>query len=321
MKKIIVAISMLLVATLALSVAAFGAPADYGVKTYYLGSPVAYAPSCDGIFGASEYITSYVLNDAAVYVDSSVGTLTSNKTLDNPASPAAVTTSMKVGISYDVDYIYVAVQTNLSSNVSDVTYTVELDGVAYTLAPDFDDSKVNYKSESTLSGTLFTGELAIVNNSINPASLTVDDTYELKITELTKDNKGNNLNKSIWNAVKLTNTQKYELIADGFNLTGDYMVHSFVLGTQSYVKPAITVTQEPVGIPTVPGTTEVPTTEVPTTEPATTEPATTEVPTTEPVTTEPVKKDGCKNSIGLMGIALVATLGTCAVVVTKKKED
>ena len=345
MKKIIVAISMLLIATLALSVSAFGAPADYGVKTYYLGSPVAYAPTVDGIMGASEYITSYVLNEAAIYVDSTVGALSSNKPLDKPATSTAVTTSMKVGLSYDVDYIYVGIQTSLGTGVSDVTYTVELDGVAYTLSPDFDDSKVNYKSESKLSGNLFVGELAIVNNSIS-AALTVDDTYELKITELTKDNKDNALNKSIWNAVKLNSIQKYEL-----NTTADYIVHSFVLNSQSYVKPAVSVSQEPIGIPTVPGTTEVPTTEVPTTEPATTEPVTTEPVTTEPATTEPAttepattepattepattqpaatepattepapEKD-CKNSIGLMGIALVATLGTCAVVATKKKED
>ena len=73
-------------------------------------------------------------------------------------------------------------------------------------------------------------------------------------------------------------------------------------------------------------TTEAPVTEAPTTEEVTTEaPATdapTEAPTTEAPVTEPAPaKKGCKGSIGMMGLALVATLGTCAVVVTKKKED
>ena len=196
----------------------------------------------------------------------------------------------------------------------------------------------------------------------HPKHSTVDDAYDLKITELTKDNKGNNLNKSIWNAVKLTSVQKFEAQQENPAFNADYMVHGFVLGTQSYVNPAISVSQEPIGIPTVPGTTEVPTTETPTTEPvttvpattepvttvpATTEPVTTEPATTEPATTEPAKtepattepattepatsedvttepattKGGCGGSIGLMGLALVATLGTCAVVATKKKED
>ena len=51
-----------------------------------------------------------------------------------------------------------------------------------------------------------------------------------------------------------------------------------------------------------------------------------EVPETEPVTeaptTEaPAEKKGCKGSVSLAGVALVATLGTCTVFVAKKKED
>ena len=352
MKKIIVAISMLLIATLALSVAAFGAPSDYGVNTYYLGNPVVYAPTVDGVFGASEYVVSYNLTSAAVYVDSSTG-VSAGKTLDAPAAPSSVTSAIRVGLSYDVDYIYIGIQASLANGVSDVTYTVDVDNKTYTLSTTADLSAITYKSESTLSGTVFSGELAIPNDSISLA-LTVDDTYTLKITELTKDNKGADLNKSIWNAVKLTSVQKFEL-----NTTDDYLVHSFVLGNPSSVKPSVSVSQEPIGVPTTaPVTTEPVTTEAPTTEPVTTEAPTTEAPTTEPVTTEaptteaptteipvteapttelpeptdapttqapetePVAPEkNCKNSIGMMGIALVAALGTCAVVVTKKKED
>ena len=340
MKKIIVAISMLLIATLALSVVAFGSSSnysDYGVNTYYLGNPVVYAPNVDGVFGSSEYAVSYNLSSAAVYVDKSI----EENVLKYPADQSAVTSGIRVGLTYDVDFIYVALQANLANVVSDVTYTVVIDNTPYTLSLSFDDSTVSYKSKSTLSGTLFTGELAIANNSISPA-LIVDDTYTLKIIELTKNSKGEELNKSIWNAVKLTSNQKLEL---NQNPTPDYLVHSFVLGNPSSAKPSVSVSQEAVGVATTaPVTTEVVTTEAPTTEVVTTEAPTTEVvtteapttevvtteaPTTEPVTTEAPTTEitvigtekGCKNSIGMMGIALVAALGTCAVVATKKKED
>ena len=68
--------------------------------------------------------------------------------------------------------------------------------------------------------------------------------------------------------------------------------------------------------------TEAPATEAPETEAPATEAPETEAPATEaPVTEAPATEKGCKGSIGMMGLALVATLGTCAVVVTKKKED
>ena len=69
-------------------------------------------------------------------------------------------------------------------------------------------------------------------------------------------------------------------------------------------------------------TTEEATTEEPTTEEETTEEVTTEEVTSEEATTEEVKQSGgCSGSVSLMGIALVATLGTCAVFATKKKNE
>ena len=41
----------------------------------------------------------------------------------------------------------------------------------------------------------------------------------------------------------------------------------------------------------------------------------------DPQPEEPEPKKGCGSSITLAGIAMVAVLGTAAVVVTKKKED
>lgn len=63
------------------------------------------------------------------------------------------------------------------------------------------------------------------------------------------------------------------------------------------------------------------------TEPAATEPTETEPDATEPAgsesvaDTEPAAKGGCGGSVSVMGLALVATLGTCAVFTAKKKED
>ena len=72
-------------------------------------------------------------------------------------------------------------------------------------------------------------------------------------------------------------------------------------------------------------TTEAPATETPATEaPATEAPATeapaTEAPATEAPATAPVE-GGCGASVTFVGLALVATLGTCTAFVAKKKED
>ena len=72
-------------------------------------------------------------------------------------------------------------------------------------------------------------------------------------------------------------------------------------------------------------TTEEPATEEPSAEESTTdEPE--QAPTNTPETTGEVEDDkgllkGCKNSVGVAGLALVAALGACTVFVTKKKED
>lgn len=366
MKKIIVAISVLLIAALALSVAALGAPSNYaayGVNTYYLGDPVKSSTNkIDGSFGTSEYVVSYKL-PSAVYVDRN------DKVLDAPADQSAVTSGIKVGLSYDVDFIYVAIQASLASVVSDVDYILKINDKEYTVSTTktvVDEE--GFKCKTLMNGTVFTGEFAIPNDSIGE-NYVVNDTYTLKITEVTKNNKGDVLNKSIWNVIKLTNKQKLDFILE--ETTPDYLVQSFVLGVRPSDMPVVSVTTEPVSVivTTTPVTTEAPTTEAVTTETPTTEAVTTEAPTTEVVTTEAPTTDlvtteapttevvttetpateevtteevttdavtteaptteitvigtekGCKNSIGMMGIALVAALGTCAVVATKKKED
>ena len=127
-------------------------------------------------------------------------------------------------------------------------------------------------------------------------------------------------------------------------------VEKLNLGTDKDFIPAVFVLAEEgddflgngdLEIPTKPAETEAPTTEAPTTEAPTTEAPTTEAPATEapateapateapateaPATeapaTEAPAEGGCGSSVATMGIALVAVLGTCTAVVSKKKED
>ena len=75
-------------------------------------------------------------------------------------------------------------------------------------------------------------------------------------------------------------------------------------------------------VETVPTETEPTETEPTETEPTETEPTETEPAGSETAAvTEPEAQGGCGGSVSVMGLALVATLGTCAVFTAKKKED
>jgi len=68
--------------------------------------------------------------------------------------------------------------------------------------------------------------------------------------------------------------------------------------------------------------TEAPVTDAPVTEAPVTDAPETDAPTTDaPETEAPADEKGCGSSIAAIGVALVATLGTCAVFCGKKKED
>ena len=132
-----------------------------------------------------------------------------------------------------------------------------------------------------------------------------------------------------WAGTKLSNVEKLNL-----GTASDYIPAIFVLaeeGSDFLGTGALEVPTTPAET-VAPETTEAPTTEAPTTEPVTEAPETTEAPVTEAPTTEaveteaptteaPAAEGGCGSSVAAMGIALVAALGTCAVVVSKKKED
>ncbi len=317
MKKIIIAIAMLLVATLAISVSA-ATPADFGAETYYLGNPVKTAPSLDGVFGADEYTVTYTLNEG-IYLDAD------SKVLATPADATALTSAIKVGVAYDVENLYIAIESTLAANVASAEYAL---GSTIGTLPSFDEAnaeakKVAYK---TADGK-FVGEL--VFDLGNDDASAYGKAFNFDITELTKNAEGETLNKSVWNVIKLTAGQKFELGG------ATEVMHAFVLGSEATLGDKVTVEQPEVGVPgqTSPVVTEAPTTEAPTDAPTTdapTEAPTTEAPTdaptqapvTEAPTTEaPEDEGGCGSSVAAMGIALVAALGTCAVVVSKKKED
>ena len=99
----------------------------------------------------------------------------------------------------------------------------------------------------------------------------------------------------------------------------------FDLGRNTKTMPAIVVFGDKVEVPVV--ETQPAETTPPETDPATveTEPASTpdeseEVPTeSAPAETEPATEGGCGGTVSMVGMALVASLGTCAVFVTKKR--
>ena len=313
MKKIIVAIAMLLVATLALSVSA-AKPADFGAETYYLGSPATTSPVLDGEFGANEYTVTYTLTKG-MYKDKN------GATLSVPADASAVTSEIKVGVAYDVENFYIAIESTLAANVATVDYTVA--GISFTEA-NVTAKKVAYKQANGK----FVGEVVI--ELTNNGGQAYNTAHEFVITETTKNAAGETLNKSVWNVIELTTAQKAEVGMENFAAV-DYVTHTFVLGSESTLSgDVVTVEQPVIGDPsqTAPIVTEAPTTEAPTTEAPTTEAPTTEAPTTEAPTTEapettteaPAAEGGCGSSVAAMGIALVAALGTCAVVVSKKED-
>ena len=318
MKKIIVAIAMLLVAALAISVSA-ATPADFGAETYYLGNPVKTSPVLDGEFGANEYTVTYTLNEG-VYLDAA------ENVLGTPADASALTSAIKVGVAYDVENLYIAIESTLAANVASVEYTVkssDFTSVTFNEA-NAEAKKVAYKQANGK----FVGEI-VIDLDNDDASAYGDD-FQFVISESTKNAAGDTLNASVWNVVKLTSGQKFEL---GSN--SPVVTHTFVLGSEATLGDKVTVEQPAVGVPgqtqevvtqapTTEAPTEAPTTEAPTEAPTTeapTEAPTTEAPVTEAPTTEaPVAEGGCGSSVAVMGIALVAALGTCAVVVSKKED-
>jgi len=136
---------------------------------------------------------------------------------------------------------------------------------------------------------------------------------------------GNNDVKSAyrWGGRELTNVEKLNLGA-----SIDFIPLIFVLAEEG----SDFLGNGALEVPTKPAETEAPTTEAPTTAPETEAP-TTEAPTTAPETeaptaapeteaptTEAPDEGGCGSSVAAMGITLVAVLGTCAVVVSKKED-
>ena len=290
-----------------------------------LQSPAKTAPKLDGVFGASEYAVSYTLNAAAAYVDAAS---VSAGVLDAPANAEALTSSIKVGMNYDVEFIYVAIEATLDADVATATYSFL--GQTFVVDPDakFDDRIV------AQNGNKIVVEYKMANDTVDVAYGVVNNVVPFEaIVETTINADEENVNYAVWNAVKLTNEQRFEYGAGA----PVYVYNTYVLGADTTTGTLVTVEQEPVGVPgqTKPSETEAPattepeaaTTEAPATEPEATEPEATEPEATEPEATEPEvtteevpAKTGCGASVSVMGLALVAALGTCAVVASKKED-
>lgn len=364
MKKILVAISLLLVAVMALSVTSFAAE---GQKTYYVGKATTTAPVQDGKIDAGEYTLTYTLDDPAIFVD------TANGLLSGPASDK-YSDSAVMAYAYDNDYIYIAVSSDLYyksatdfggvSNYqfrigfgTDATKYVQL-GLAASVSANnaavmgsstqanYNGTSTNLTKEETKSvfaaaqytvagnaadGYTQTIELKIdkaemvkaYNTNVGANEVFLPETMFFAFREQTYNyDKSETMNYSVWNAAKVTNEQKFE---DG--LTVDYLPYAIVMGEEKGEGDLVEITKKPeAGVTTPVDTTPVDTTPVDTTPvdttPVDTTPAdTTPVDTTPADTTPAGGDDGCGSSVTVMGVALVATLGTCAVFATKKKED
>ena len=159
--------------------------------------------------------------------------------------------------------------------------------------------------------------LAIFNGNYGTALTEFPDTvfFTVAMRQYATDNVDSYVR---WGGKELTNLEKINL---GTTLT--YIPDIIVLGEKPEEAPSkVETTEAPV---TEAPATEEPTTEAPVTE---TEEIVTEVVETEAVetVTEAVEtevvdaKTGCGSSIGLAGIVLVATLGTCTVAISKKRK-
>ena len=377
MKKILVAISLMLVASFLISIPAMGVANDgedsvsleelldsgiLGEKDiHYVGKPATTAPVQDGVINDGEYSYSYRDANGVNVTASYYPTVTNEFTV-------AHSEYVDVYFSYDDEYVYIgisdpgfyfdAVRHSLSADVYPSIGINHSDvNVGFNARIVLASSAAEKTYTSSKNGNYTNGQSKDADETIIDGA-PVKDIDSLYVKKAKLDNGGATYvheyryNKAdtvkLMNELELSNVSNFPntffftLVvnqfmgeSNGFSPRGDaphvmaYAKHigrtltnteKLALGTTgTWWIPAVVVLGEVPGaeVETEEVTTEEVTTEAPATEEVTTEAPATEAPVTEPA---PAKK-GCKGSIGMMGLALVATLGTCAVVVTKKKED
>ena len=398
MKKILVAIALMLVASFLISIPAMGAiSTDGGSKDvtleevlnsgilgdkdiHYVGAPTTVAPKQDGVINEGEYSYFYrdenVTNTAQGWSSGSGGWYGFEELAVNEYTKAH-SEYVDVYFSYDNDYVYIA--------ISDPGFY--FDNIRHNTSPNIfpkigirhDDLDYGYAPQITQNGGTKTEANLQAAETYKIDGYSIKGINKFNVTKTNLEGGGcsyvHEYRYSKAESVKVLNDRTKANVTEfpntffftvgmcqymGTSVRGDNMPQSWVrmvgrpltsaervnLGTDYFWWiPAVVVlgenpnaeeapettteaptteapTTEPATeAPTTEAPTTAPVTEAPTTEPAATEPATTEPAATEPATTEPAPEKGCGNSIGLMGLALVATLGTCAVVATKKKED
>ncbi len=383
MKKILVAIVLVLALTTLMILPAFAADnAEVSVEelikwnvggVHYVGKPTTTPPAQDGKIAKDEYSYTFRMEDPIFRATSDWNY---NKA---PTAPEADFSSNYVDYyaSYDEDYIYIGISDDQSRECGkDINFYVELgintENVRDLIGPGLQGNGGQLMNRGGSSKTSFYAGTTAGKDSqyatVNGKQIKIVDTvyhvseddgygaydavYEFRISRAdileifnglgktgyaespnvffftTKQNQYgiNNENTAFyrWCGSALTNMEKLNL---GTSI--DFIPAVFILaeeGDDFLGTGALEVPTKPVETeaPTTEAPTDAPTTDAPTEAPTTEAPtdAPTQAPVTEAPTTEaPEDEGGCGSSVALMGIALVAALGSCAVVVSKKKED
>ncbi len=400
MKKIIIATALLLIAAIAFSVSAFGVNISFGQRDYNLGSFTTVAPTLDGTFGRYEYTTVYTLTSAGGFVDANGDALTGPMNSAGLTKSVKVGIAHDASFIYiAIESVVGADVEKIRYNIGCREYTALLNAEIDGLENDSDNEFSKFEKgifvgeirfakkdhtdtviASEIVDVLTNDPVAVIDASSTDAAVSADtaatsDTesvryfnqyavtegeFELKILEETKDWRGNVINYSVWNAVKVSG---FNRVLNGGN---DFAYNTFTIGESASkvtvnnaptTRPYIPSTVRPVTtapVTTAPITTEPVTTEPVTTEPVTTAPAVTEPEETEPVATEstdttdtpavestapaqsesvsenktesapavtePAEKKGCGSTVTGMGIALVAIFGAGATLLSKKED-
>ena len=384
MRKIIVAISMLLVIAMTLAVPAFGAEEvstaaveleKYGQKTYIVGEAVSEAPIIDGVIEEGEYTLKVRFEDEALW------TTGESFTTKGEAPEEAWMNSeyIEYYYSWDEDNIYIAlvdmhgykdnthwvyrtnyywrfgfnlgdfseyIQIYLSGNPGDFTSYPERPSIGMTNprsnaeVPAEENAKIaGYATKVPVDSTLTdmkatdaTQWVRTVEMALNKAQLlnmfnfycgtnyaelpnamliahgnrTYNEFAEVGVADPSKTT------HSLWNCAALSDAQMTELGTEFI-----YVPNVVVFGTELKVPSEASATTAPVETTPV-ETTPVETTPVETT-PVETTPVETENNAGNATETEPAAEGGCGGTVSMAGIALVAALGTCATVVSKKR--
>jgi len=293
---------------------------EYGQKSIYLGTEVDVAPVVDGKVNEGEYAVEF--KDMLLADDDASDSFF---VVDAPSD----IDKFSVYLSYDFDFIYLAVETHDTNLATGDGLIVSLglndnidEAIAFRARHNIPDDPI---TAPPMNLWFFGKDLAVEpDESAGPAEAyeyisrcggydeaTQTATYEFAFTRTALEGlEDGDIIDRLYFRLNIQATDGS--IVYGFKndeVAGKY--HSWL----SRFPHVIYLTEEP----------ETPETEAPVTEaPETGAPATdapeTEAPTTDaPNETETPAESGCGSSVATMGVALVAVLGTCTAFISKKR--